>query len=404
MLENTKKSVGDQDDSIMSLMFIALMIANVLLLISIAIDIVAIERYTSYAVFGIGMLMFAYTWMLNKSLKMSETIFFALGIYMVFLAFIKQWNYSQLVVVGQFVLMLTTWRTVEYVGKSEKINKMIFYTYVLIGIILLGLSVSPYAYTAYVEGTSVSGELTLGFPNPNQTGIIIISTIIILSISMNNNFISKRTKSLVWIEIILLCAILYLTMARTCMVALIIYAAFYFTEKIPKLRKFNPLLGKNSNLFSILMILSPLVFLYGYLWLSDSFLKDTMILGKKLFSGRQDLYREVFADWTDKILGNLDVFKFENKHNIHLTVMINIGIVGLLIYLAYTIFSYLSFYSSCLKNNKVICCATIIVFYIIGYAEASILTSGTIYYVSLIVVMVLSNTNTYIQQEGRKIE
>ena len=148
MLENTKKSLGKQDDSIMSLMFIALMAVNGLLLISIAMDIVSIERYTSYAVFGLGMLMFAYTWTLNKTLKISETIFFVIGIYLVFVAFIKQWDYGQMVVVGQFVLMLTTWRTVEYVGKSEKINRLIFYTYILIGVILLGLSVSPYAYTA----------------------------------------------------------------------------------------------------------------------------------------------------------------------------------------------------------------------------------------------------------------
>ena len=375
----------------MSLMFIALMAVNVLLLISIAMDIVSIERYTSYAVFGLGMLMFAYTWALNKTLKISETIFFVSGIYLVFVAFIKQWDYGQMVVVGQFVLMLTTWRTVEYVGKNEKINRLIFYTYILIGVILLGLSVSPYAYTAYVEGTLVSQELTLGFPNPNQTGIIIISTIIIISISMNNNFVGKKYRKLVWLEIILLCVILYLTKARTCLIALIIYAMFYFTEKIPKLRKFNPLLGKYNKIFSVFMIISPLVFLFGYIWLSDSFMKDTVILGKKLFSGRQDLYREVFADWSDKILGNLDIFKFENKHNIHLTVMINIGIIGLVLYLIYSIFSYLSFYTRCLKNNKVICCATIIVLYIIGYAEASVLTSGTIYYVTLLVIMILAN-------------
>ncbi len=391
MLENIETTKVKQDNGVMSFLFVTLMITNILLLISIATDIVTVERYMSYAVFAIGIVLFLYSWFINKNFKPSELILFAIGLYLLLIAIFKQWKYDQLVVVGQFVLMLTAWRSSDYIGKSEKINKLIFYTYVLLGGILLALAVSPYAYTAYVAGTEISNELTLGFPNPNQAGIIIISTIIILTIAINNSFVKKKIKVFIWGEIILLGVILLLTNARTCIIALIIYFGFYFTERIPSLRKLNPLYGKNHKLFSTFILFSPLLFLYGYLWLSETPIKNIEFLGKKLFSGRQHLYRDVLSTWNDKLLGDLTVFNFENKHNILLTVMINIGIIGLILYLIYTIYSYFSFFDKCLKNNKLICCAAILVFYIIGYAEASILTGGTIYYVTLLLIMMLAN-------------
>ena len=388
---NTKKTELKKESSIMSLLFIALMISNVLLLISIVMDIVVVERYMSYAVFGIGMVMFLYSWLIHRAFKPGDMFLFVLGGYLLLLAIFKDWNYNHLVVVGQFVLMLTAWRSSEYIGRRELINKFILYMYVLLGGILLVLSLTPYAYTAYVDGTEISRELTLGFPNPNQTGIVIISTIIILTISMKNDFAKGKAMPLLWIEIVLLSVILFLTNARTCIVALVIYFGFYFAERSISFRKWNPLYGASYKFFSIFTILSPLLFLFGYLWLSETQLKNVVLLGKKLFSGREILYRDVLSTWNDKIFGDLILFNFENKHNILLTVMINIGIIGLLLYLCYTIYSYLAFYKKCLKNNKLICCATILVFFIIGYAEASILSGGTIYYVTLLVIMVLAN-------------
>lgn len=98
--------------------------------------------------------------------------------------------------------------------------------------------------------------------------------------------------------------------------------------------------------------------------------------------------------FSNKFFGNLSYFDFQNSHNALLTILVNIGIVGLFLYLAFTIMSFNSFNRRCNTPGGFMSMVAILALFIMGCTETAVLTGGTIYYVYMFVILLLSNNNS----------
>lgn len=376
-MEHNRKIKNEQ---LTSILCNVLLIVNLLMLLSLAFENESLERFCSYAIIILSFSLYLYSFTIFDIFKIEDFIFALILVYFFVLYLNKQWQYKDIVSALVFLSMLTVWRVTQACVCTEKIKKSIENFYLLQGFILIGISFSSVAYKSYQEYVTVSNELTLGFSNPNQTGIILFSTIAILTIVLM--YEKKQIKRVITIIVIAaLVYLLFLTKARTSILMLAVLAYALLSKKV----------AKKHIVLSDFVIISPIIFVYVYMGLADTQLSNLEILGKKLFSGRQRVFREALDSFTDKFFGNLTYFNFQNSHNALLTILVNIGVIGLVLYLVFTIFSFNRFYNNCKGKNQIVVSLIILALFIMGYAEAAVLTGGTIYFNSMFFILLLGN-------------
>lgn len=367
------------------LLYSFLLLSNLLILLSLVTGNTNVERMCSYLILILAFTIYVYAILIDGVFRNSDIAFIVLIIYILSLAVIKDWSYENIVSSIVFLSMLTVWRGAGTVSCNAVIQKIIRWGYVIQGIILIVLFFSPLAYKSYQEYVPVSKELTLGFSNPNQTGIIIYSTIAVLFLASFNGC-GKKIKILLLAESTMLSYMLILTDARTSIIGLLVLLIFgIFKKNI-----------KKHYVLSYLIICFPLLFVYLYIALSKTSLANIVVMGKKMFSGRQDVYLETLNNFSDKLFGNLDIFNFSNAHNALLTILVNIGVIGLILYLLFSIKSFKSFYTRCNCKEQMVASVIILTFFIMGCSETAILTGGTLYFVNMFSVLQISYSSTEI--------
>ena len=172
-------------------------------------------------------------------------------------------------------------------------------------------AVMPFSHQ--YQGRSIS-SLTLGFTNPNLTGIylfLIYSMLLILC--------PERKKHIFFVLQIVLLYLIYLTKSRASLIAagFITILGWMARNKMPK-----PLvLG---------ICLVPFVYVFLHQWLHETGYQITFI-GKELFSGREYVYADYLRkinSFRELLLGSFERDIFANAHNAPLAVFTSIGLLG----------------------------------------------------------------------------
>lgn len=370
-----------------------LLFSHLAMILSLSIGLVQVERICSYAILLLSFCIYVYSYIQDHRIFKQDMVFILFLLYLFVLAITYSWRYDDIKVVLVFLPMLTVWRGAGVVPCNQRTEKVLLNFFSVQGLILIALYFTPLAYKSYQEYVLISSELTLGFANPNQTGIIIFSTLAILLILMRRFSLSKLHKIILLIQIIALSILLVLTNARTSMLGYLLFLIFFMKKKKVKIH----------SLISGTVICFPIFFVYLYDTLSKTTLQDLTFLGKKLFSGRQRVFEEVLSMFTNKLFGNLSYFGFQNSHNALLTVLVNIGVVGLILYLVFTIMSFNSTNHRCKANSSFMSMIAILTFFIMGCAETAVLTGGTIYYAHMFVILILSNNTEIKENESQTI-
>lgn len=380
---NTQTDSPQINNCLAVLLVGAVLLSHVAMLLSLSIGLELLERICSYAVLILSIGIYVYSYIKRPFVSKQDIVLMFIMLYLFVLAIADSWKYDDIKNVLVFLSMLTVWRGARTVNYDKRIEKMLLYAFFAQGLILIILYFTPLAYKSYQEYVLISSELTLGFSNPNQTGIIIFSTLVILLIMIRRCMVSKIQKIVLGIQILGLSFLLILTDARTSILGYLFFLVFYLKKKKVKI----------NSWISDAIICFPIVFVYLYDALSKANLRNVTFLGKKLFSGRQRVYEEVLSMFSDKFFGNLSYFAFQNSHNALLTILVNTGIVGLVLYLVFTIMSFNSLNRDCNSHGEFISMVAILALFIMGCAEAAVLTGGTIYYVYIFVILILSNGN-----------
>jgi len=363
-------------------LFTLLSFVQIAMLFALAVENMELERVCSYAIMFLGAGLFTYSFVADARLRRGDLYLLLMFCVLPLVAVYQQWPYRVLVGALCFILMVTVWRSAGIVDNTRVLVKMLCRTFIIQGAVLIGLFFSAYAYKGYTEYEAVAHELTLGFDNPNQTGIILFSTLAILLLVQQKKMVNKYWNALILFEVGCLSVLLILTRARVSIIGYLVFLFFLvFTTK-------RSVRNKHYVLADI-MLYVPLVFVFVYLLLQDSQLQKLHVMGKQLFSGRERVYTLVLSLWEDKMFGNAELFLFSNAHNSHLTILINIGIVGFLLYMLYTTNAFNRFYAQCKTRQQILCVVAILCLFVMGCGETAVLTGGTIYYVYILTFVVL---------------
>lgn len=233
---------------------------------------------------------------------------------------------------------------------------------ILSGLLFSAYSLMPFAY--YRDNNTISPTLTLYFGNSNLAGIYIFAVTCIIIIYVRN---AKR-KILVGLLVVYLLYLLWMTGARTCMFAAIFVVASAFLPAKIKIPKWIVV-----GCFAF-----PIIFVPVYMALFRSNYADLTIMGKALFSGRQETFVDYLSLLHNKfqwIVGNLGEASFANAHNAPLAHLCSTGLLGTILFYGMMLKKTLA---CCENDNPVARTALICILglFIQSSGEASIFLGG----------------------------
>lgn len=290
--------------------------------------------------------------------------------------------------VTSFLCLACMLEGVKNIYVDKKLIKFISYFNILIFLIFLVYSKLDFAYRFESDEKLFElDELTLGYSNSNASSMMLLYVATINLISARMKIYNKYIALVIQI---LLTYLIYKTSSRTALLCVIVLSASsLFTIK------------KISKIFLYIFTAIPIgyIFLLPYLK-SIGFLTNTEILGKSLYTGREDIFAEQTAKLNNTakwLFGDLSVGGFLNHHNGMLSILLSCGIVGLLIYLVIwfkNITPYLN------KTNKVsyIAIASLFVIFLQSSSESAFLVGSIPYAVMLVTLFI------FVKFEGEKNE
>lgn len=210
--------------------------------------------------------------------------------------------------------------------------------------------------------------------NPNTIAIIIVTTCLFLGLYIDSKTKSKFQKILVYL---LSFTALYWTRSRTSLIAFlaILMVELILKKKVEKSKKW-------ALLLIAIVIAAGIIFPFIYvgLYTSGGVTYDTQFLGKRLFTGRQyiwiNLWNYLQNNYGAFIWGigyNTELYSRGsfNLHNAYLMIFAQYGLPTLLVYLAYIFHSTASMYGKFgrISDLQFKCYQTLLYVLIVGFGE-----------------------------------
>lgn len=335
----------------------------------------ALVSFTSQLVAILGIVILFYSLLIDTTKKIDYIII----LMYIFMVCCLSYSYELLMRVICFALMISTFDIGLMVRLDKKTINIITISYMIQAALLIIISFTPLAYS--VDFVSDNGYyLALGFSNPNTTGVVLFSIIftIVALLDYYDYPISIKhfrfKQLLIFCVLLLLVRLLFLTDSRTslliCLISLLLFL-FY------KYRSNNKPFSR-AMIFLIVSI--PIIYYFIYVAYSKQVVFDEIeFMGKPLFSGREVIFEEIQAAWTNHWFGNADRFKFGNAHNSALSIVVSIGIVGFVMVLYYYVKRLFQYNERTCKSNMAL--LAILSFFIHGCNEAVMFTGGSIFYI-----------------------
>ena len=230
-----------------------------------------------------------------------------------------------------FMLIICVQSSIKIV---PKMHNCLLLTAEIAAVVLSIYSFLPFAY--YFRGTSTTSTLlTLNFDNANFTGIVLFSLFSIILIE------HRRSKFKLWLYGLMtyLIYLIYLTGSRTCLattIIVLVFSIFFSKKRIPTI-----------IILGIEVI--PFIFLPIYIYLSKQQTNTLMFMGKRVFSGRQDIYvryLELMNGKVEWLFGNMKEIFFLNTGNGPFALVCSMGIIV-------TICFYIIYIRNIISCNKV---------------------------------------------------
>lgn len=220
-----------------------------------------------------------------------------------------------------FILLFLSMKLFSRSNTSKLLFDTIYIFALLLSLVFLIYCFTPIANTIYIDGVLRNSKYyVFNLDNPNSAGMYLFGIFSILVI----NIPVRRFRV---INIALCCAVFYMlfrTNSRACIIAAIIVAVAALWPKK----------GYVPKIIILLAWLFPIIFVSLYMFMYDSGVENIEILGKSLFSGRQ----EVFTAYLSKIengwhflFGNYGSAGLQNAHNAPLSFYTSLGVVGFII-------------------------------------------------------------------------
>lgn len=278
----------------------------------------------------------------------------------------------------------------KYISTRKTNRKFLRIIALLQAMIMLFLSFTSKAYAPYYVDLFLinDGELTLGYSNPNLTGVILFYVFILLF----SNLKDERRKYQRLAYSLLIAYIGYLIMRTGCrimIIAIFIMIAFLFFSNQTWIRKILI-----SRMVMLGCILSSVAFLFVFYYLYQK-MPTLTVMGGNIYSRITIFDRGFDAFYGNYLFGNLPQYLFENLHNGALTIAVNTGTIGLVSYYIYIIYNVNRFRQNLKYDStkSIIPYFYILIVYLHASVEASCLTGGVLFGMNTLVASYLAEKN-----------
>ena len=259
---------------------------------------------------------------------------------------------------------------------SQRVKKAIYIVYFSLSVFYALASFGENAYILRegdLEYTVTS--LTLGYGNPNEAAMYLFVCFAVL-LSMLFDIRNKLFKVIIFLDLTYVANMLFQTESRTMVVALV--AMVLLTLLFRRRSMPNPLVTLS---FAMPLLFVFLLQRYG----------DVILLGERIETGRL----EIFARVTEKMtiakffIGDYS-FKFENLHNLYVSVFGTIGIVGVVAF-ALLLMQKIKYAlkNATSKMNRIAAIGFLMLF-VSSSTEAAVFTAGSAFAASAVTLYVLS--------------
>lgn len=314
-------------------------------------------------------------------------------IYVILCAVMTGLSYSSFVDIFVFISMLTIWLIYDKI-KFKGIHSFLLKTIYVLFIVIVYAANSSKAYNYVVnigeyEGQVLVGEkLSLGLNNPNEAGTFLFFMIsIMFSLSLSINSIFKRY--LTWTAVTYMIYLLFLTDSRSSLISVIVIFAFYIID-------YKKRIISSSVLTKDIVLFSPLLFAILYVVLSsNNVLLASEFMGKPLFSGREESFLDYYSILKQNLLvGNVVKYGFENMLNLYITLVANIGIIGLSLYIICTRNVLIKLSQQERSATPLFAYISILGMYFNACTESSFMVSGGKWYFFILTLFVIANSKS----------
>ena len=276
---------------------------------------------------------------------------------------------------------------------QKKTFDYIFYISVALSFLFFFYTFTPIAHRVHTNDVVWESKyLVYDLGNSNLAAMFIFSFYCVLLI----NLAYRKKKVLIVLLMVADIYMMYGTNCRSVMVSVVLVTLSYFfvgKRKIPKLLLY-------------ICELFPVIFAVVYLILYNQMgTQSVYFMEKSLFSGRQDnfLGRIESIDSIDTLLfGNFAREALQNAHNIDISVLASLGIVGMISFHSFffrTTTHIVNQEITAVRNMSIIC---ILGFFIQSSMEAAFFLGGFPGVIFLSTFMMLSNYNDYSLKDHEK--
>lgn len=212
-------------------------------------------------------------------------------------------------------------------------------TYIFQGIIAM--------FCVFIPGSFEYGSLVLHIGNPNQTAILLWEIFAFSFLYWHKNRIKGKHAIGLWIIMIGVMIMIYLTNSRSVILSCVICVLGYFWLTISTYGNKLPLVGQR------ILLATPLLFPVAIVTMVNLLPNEVMVFGKRLFSGREQIWKNIIdsllenpfshhmleAPYYSRIMqDNVVVSKAWGSHNGILAVQWNYGcVVAILVIILFMI-------------------------------------------------------------------
>lgn len=327
------------------------------------------------------------------------TSFVLVVICLVISIFQQDVSYDAIVSSLMFISMTSCWLIYPLLV-DDKLFKVIKFSFILQTIVIVMLSFSSVSHLAKSaeDGIYYSESLTMGLNNSNQTAMVLFYLFAFFLYLFD--FEGKKLKRVLYLAVA--AEIFYLiiqTDSRTSMLSSLFLFCLYFLSKFSIKNYFNRI--TLSNIFRIITLISPLIFCFLYLYLFDNpALMKIELLGKSLYTGREVIYTDVLTSFQEyKWFGNVSLNGFTNVHNGILTLLLNIGTIGVLFYYIFIFRSTRELVWDLKAQNsnnlaKSILVIAVLFTYLYACTESAVITTSSWFMFYFLTMLILIQTPT----------
>lgn len=253
---------------------------------------------------------------------------------------------------------------------TKRLKNIIYIANILYCYIYIYFYFSDKSHIYYgVYGERILDELTLGYRNPNEAGMyLMLSFVVIFSYAIKSSNILFKVLNLALSAFLIV--MIWQTNSRTCFILSALLVLFAFFKLINKV---------NKNFVNIVFLM-PLAFAVLTMAFPE-FFENLMIFGESASIGRTLIYKKYMNELNLKefFFGNFLKYPGSNLHNSYISVVAMFGFPVFLIFIKYLRTIVFEYKNRILDSQNHVAFFGILMVILHGIAEGTLMVSGSVY-------------------------